>query len=186
MPEHAREKQFWQNMRNTGGLNSQPGISSGTRPQRYYNNEEGERIYRAQFALLRDLDGARLAAGDFQPHDLPIEKTFDGLDAMQEYVNGVLANEWSRWRSGPPWPVKVQFHQPLMFAYRPGVILAPLARPLGWRELHVLHELGHHFSQTNDHSLVFVRAFLDLLATTMDQRVSDRMREYLTMNGVPT
>jgi putative metallohydrolase (TIGR04338 family) len=185
MPEHAYEAQFWQNMRNTGGLNSKPGIPSGPPPQRYVVDGPTKALYDAQFALMRDLDAATLAA-EFAPTLVRREFFFASPEAMEQWVRDVQQYQWSHLRAGLPEPIKVVLHDPLMFAYRSATILAPRARPLAWRGIFLVHELAHHYGEPTGHGLTFVRTMLDLMGTIYDQRTADRFRHHLIERGVQT
>ena len=133
------------------------------------------RFYAAQHLLQSLFDRAALAptitlAGSTVT--LPVERHFGDIDAVQCYVEQVLALNWVH-RDWPRalTPVTVRPRRGAQAAHyeHGGAVIAipPAAGGTGWalRELVVLHELAHHLTGTVQpaHGAVFRRSYLALL-----------------------
>lgn len=133
------------------------------------------RFYAAAHLLLSLFDRSALAptvvlAGSTVT--LPVERHFGDIDAVQGYVEKVLALNWVR----RDWPraltrVTVRARRGVRAAHyeHHGAVMAipPAAGGTGWalRELVVLHELAHHLTGTAEpaHGAAFTRSYLALL-----------------------
>ena len=100
---------------------------------------------------------------------LPVEKRFGSAEAVQAYVDAVLALNWVRaaWPSAGPVRVRERAGDTLAH-YSAGVIAVPTRRiGSSWalRELVVLHELAHHLAAPGEqtHGAQFVGRFIELV-----------------------
>ena len=141
----------------------------GTDPQQ-------QRVYDAEQALRAVLDSG-IDNFDFYGQVLPVEQTekhFGSIEAVQAYVDAVLALNWVRELSHhATTPVKVRERKGRTKAhYTPWS--ATIAVPdhldgarFSWamRELVVLHELAHHLTRWDDeaHGAEFTGTFLYLV-----------------------
>jgi putative metallohydrolase (TIGR04338 family) len=119
-------------------------------------------------------------------HLFPVELRWSKVEQVQGYVDIVLSWPWDHWRTGPAWPVKVEWDDWPNPHYESGIIHLPKAAPWTLRELIVLHELAHHFTQGQLHELAWVRAFLDLTSTCMDPIVGQLLRTHFNQQGIAT
>jgi putative metallohydrolase (TIGR04338 family) len=97
---------------------------------------------------------------------VPVERKFGDTDAVQRYVDAVLASVAAEYGVGAKVSVRerrghTQAH------YEDGVIAIPphqgSRHSWAMRELVVLHEIAHHLAPGHHHDGVFVAAFTDLL-----------------------
>ena len=118
----------------------------------------------ADFPVV-DVVGSRLT--------LPVERRFASIDAVQRYVDSVLALPWvrGRWgRAAAPVFVRERSGGGQAHYQRVGSIMAvPGYRAgSGWalRELVILHELAHHLA--DDVEIAHGGPFVDRLLTLVD------------------
>ena len=104
---------------------------------------------------------------------LPVERKFGTIDAVQRYVDQVLALRWvaANWRrAGAPVTVRERSGGAQAHYLRPGAIMAVPGHRAGsnWalRELVILHELSHHLADTIE--IPHGAAFVDRLLTLVD------------------
>ncbi len=104
---------------------------------------------------------------------LPVERRFGSIDAVQQYVDQVLALRWVRntWRrASTPVTVRERAGGAQAHYLRPGAIMAvPGGRANStWalRELVILHEISHHLADTVE--IAHGAAFVDRLLTLLD------------------
>jgi len=103
---------------------------------------------------------------------LPIERKFGSIDAVQRYVDGVLALDWvgRTWtRASVPVLVRERSGASQAHYERAGAVMAVPGHRAGsaWalRELVILHELAHHLADDVEiaHGGAFVERLLDLV-----------------------
>jgi putative metallohydrolase (TIGR04338 family) len=147
--------------------------TSAARPRRYHQDEGAARVYRAEQALR----------AHYEALDPTQERWFADVAEVQQYVDTIISWPWDRWL---PWPCQVRVTDQPVPDYRSGIYMCRNAK--AWRELVVLHELGHHFAKQQpanmDHGGLFLAAFTDLLADVMGLDVRERFRECLRAEGV--
>ncbi|MFV8299803.1 hypothetical protein A5668_05350 [Mycolicibacterium fortuitum] len=114
---------------------------------------------------------------------LPPEAKFGSVDAVQRYVDDVVA------RVGGP-PVAVRPRRGATAAHYEltdgrAVIAVPERDTWALRELVVLHELAHHVSQADPpHGPAFVAAYCELCTTIMGPEVGLVLRMVYGKEGV--
>lgn len=121
---------------------------------------------------------------------LPAEKKFGSVEAVQTYVDAVLALNWVRaaWPSASG-PVRVRERAgDTMAHYRAGVIAVP-TRTIGssWamRELVVLHELAHHLVPAGEaHGPAFVGVLVELVSEIISPEAGLLLRVTMYDGGV--
>ena len=118
----------------------------------------------AQYPVI-ELAGSRLT--------LPIERKFGSIDAVQRYVDRVLALDWvtATWaRSAVAVHVRERSGAAQAHYQRVGAIMAVPGHQAGssWalRELVILHELAHHLA--GDNEIAHGGPFVDRLLTLVD------------------
>ncbi|TAM90235.1 MAG: TIGR04338 family metallohydrolase [Jatrophihabitans sp.] len=137
------------------------------------------RVYAAETVVRRALDRAASGAGTVTMLGstvvLPVERRFGSVDAVQRYVEGVLALRWVR----ATWPGRAA----IAVSVRPRrgqaraeyarasatIALPPRAGNAAWalRELVVLHELAHHLAE-DEHEEPHGPGFLDRLLALVE------------------
>ena len=146
------------------------------RPRSALRDFQRSRVYDAEHLVHRifdrsaefpvvDVAGSRLT--------LPVERKFGSIDAVQRYVESVLALAWvvSTWeRAAAPVHVRERSGGGQAHYQRIGSVMAvPGYRAgSGWalRELVILHELAHHLAP--DIEIAHGGAFVDRLLTLVD------------------
>jgi putative metallohydrolase (TIGR04338 family) len=121
---------------------------------------------------------------------LPPEGRFGSVDAVQRYVNDVLAHPAVRARWPQCSPVTVRGRRgetAAHYEWTPdSATIAVPDRQTTWalRELVVLHELTHHLSQSDPpHGPEFVATFCELAATVMGAEVGYVLRVVYAKEG---
>jgi putative metallohydrolase (TIGR04338 family) len=122
---------------------------------------------------------------------LPPEGRFGSVDAVQRYVNDVLAHPAvrARWLELPPVTVRARRGETAAH-YEWTADTATIAVPdrqTTWalRELVVLHELAHHVSQADPpHGPEFVATFCELASVVMGAEVGYVLRVVYAKEGV--
>jgi len=122
---------------------------------------------------------------------LPPEGKFGSVDAVQRYVNDVLAHPAvrARWSDLPPVTVRGRRGETAAhYEWTPdSATVAVPDRETTWalRELVVLHELAHHVAQADPpHGPLFVATFCDLAAAVMGAEVGYVLRVVYAKEGV--
>jgi putative metallohydrolase (TIGR04338 family) len=122
---------------------------------------------------------------------LPPEGRFGSVDAVQRYVDDVLAHPAVRARWPRCSPVTVRGRRgetAAHYEWAPdSATIAVPDRQTTWalRELVVLHELAHHLSQSDPpHGQEFVATFCELAATVMGAEVGYVLRVVYAKAGV--
>lgn len=143
--------------------------SSERAPVRYFQDPTTARVYPAEQRL-------RSWVSEKRPGTELRWLTGD-LPGVQAYIDNVISWPWSQWS---PMPCTVQMYEHPVPTYRSGILMP--TNHLAWRELYVLHELGHHFARQQhggDHGLQWQRAFRALLADCMDLKVREMFDRFL-------
>jgi len=138
-------------------------------------DSQRSRVYDAEHLVHRIFD----RSVDFPVIDvvgsritLPIERKFGSIDAVQRYVDGVLALDWvgRTWtRASVPVLVRERSGASQAHYERAGAVMAVPGHRAGsaWalRELVILHELAHHLADDVEiaHGGAFVERLLDLV-----------------------
>ena len=122
---------------------------------------------------------------------LPPEGRFGSVDAVQRYVNDVLAHPavHARWPSASPVLVRGRRGEAAAhYEWTPdSATIAVPDRQTTWalRELVVLHELAHHLSQADPpHGSEFVATFCELASAVMGAEVGYVLRVVYAKEGV--
>jgi putative metallohydrolase (TIGR04338 family) len=122
---------------------------------------------------------------------LPPEGRFGSVDAVQRYVNDVLAHPAVRagWPELPPVTVRARRGETAAhYEWTPDTAtIAVPDRETTWalRELVVLHELAHHVSQADPpHGPEFVATFCELASVVMGAEVGYVLRVVYAKEGV--
>jgi len=123
---------------------------------------------------------------------LPPEARFGSLDAVQRYVDEVLALPAVRRQWGDPAPLRVRARRASTAAHyenRPGtaVIAVPDQRDADWamRELVVLHEIAHHLCDAQPaHGPQYVTTLCTLAELVMGPEVGHVLRVVCAKEGV--
>jgi len=122
---------------------------------------------------------------------LPPEGRFGSVDAVQRYVNDVLAHAAVRagWPELSPVTVRARRGETAAhYEWTPDTAtIAVPDRQTTWalRELVVLHELAHHVAQADPpHGPLFVATFCDLAAAVMGAEVGYVLRVVYAKEGV--
>lgn len=134
---------------------------------RYFQDPTTARVYPAEHKLRSWVTAKwsgtelRWATGD--------------VPGVQAYVDQVISWPWSQWG---PMPCTVQMYDQPVPTYRSGILMP--TNHLAWRELYVLHELGHHFARPDgSHGPRWQQAFRDLLADCLDLKVREMFDRFL-------
>lgn len=121
---------------------------------------------------------------------LPPEARFASVQAVQRYVDEVLAQPAVCRRWPAPEPIRVRGRNGVTAAHYERVDdVATIAVPAGrtvWalRELVVLHEITHHLADSDPpHGPLFVATFCDLAATVMGPEVGYVLRVVYEKQG---
>jgi putative metallohydrolase (TIGR04338 family) len=143
--------------------------------------------------LFDRVDGHASRALDFfgSSVTLPPEGRFGSVDAVQRYVDDVLAHSAVRARWPGLSPVTVRGRRgetAAHYEWTPeSATIAVPERRTSWalRELVVLHELAHHLDQTDPpHGPQFVATLCELTATVMGAEVGYVLRVVYAKEGV--
>lgn len=170
--------------REQGGLVA--GVGRPAPLVRYQENTRESGIYAAELEVRRIMRNPTKLAPNGHLGLYPVELLWTTAEQVQGYLDIVLSWPWDRWRTGPAWPMKAEWDDWPTPHYRSGIIYLPKVAPWCLRELVVLHEVAHHFTQGQVHGPAWVQAFLDLLGTCMAPTVAQLMRDHLNQNGIPT
>ncbi|MGZ8803171.1 MAG: TIGR04338 family metallohydrolase [Mycobacterium sp.] len=122
---------------------------------------------------------------------LPPEARFASAEAVQRYVDDVLAHQAVRGRWPAAASLRVRPRKGAAAAHYQSVendatIAVPEGRTV-WalRELVVLHEIAHHLADSDPpHGAEFVAAFCELAATVMGAEVAYVLRVVYAKEGV--
>lgn len=155
------------------------------------------RVYAAEAQVARMID----ARGGYPTIALfgsevvaPDDRKFGDIDAVQRYVDSVLALNWvrARWPDSAGRPVAVRARRGSAKAHyerQTATIALPpfeLGGRWGLRELVVLHELAHHFvhESASHHGPEFVGHLLLLVAELIGPEAEFLLRTTYLENGV--
>ena len=123
---------------------------------------------------------------------LPPEARFGSLDAVQRYVDEVLALPAVRREWGAPAPLRVRARRAASAAHYEnrdgtGVIAVPDRRDADWamRELVVLHEIAHHLCDVQPaHGSQYVTTLCTLAELVMGPEAGHVLRVVYAKEGV--
>jgi putative metallohydrolase (TIGR04338 family) len=151
-------------------------------------------VYEAETVLARLID----RRGDYPVVEaygskvaIPDDRKFGDIDAVQRYVDAVLALDWVR-RAAPERarvPVTVRARAGATkaeYEYRTQTIAVPTHRVGGhWamRELVVLHELAHHLTPNPEHGPAFIGMLVDLIEELVGAEAGFLLRAGLSAGG---
>lgn len=148
---------------------------------------QAEQFARTLFARAAQHPGRSI---DFfgTPLTLPPEGRFSGVDAVQRYVDEVLAMPavGERWPGAGPVTVRAHRGSRCGF-YKDGVIAIPGGRAGGWflSELPALHEIAHHLCPEGAaHGPEYSQTICDLLRIVMGPEAGYVLQVLFAHHGV--
>lgn len=153
---------------------------------RYQQSVRQTGIYTAELEVRRIMRNPRELAPNGHLGLYPVELCWTTVEQVQGYLEIVLSWPWDRWRTGKAWPCIAHWDDWPTPHYRSGVICLPKSAPWNLRELVVLHELAHHFTQGQQHGPAWVQAFVDLVSTCIDPIVGQLLRTHFNQQGIAT